>query len=181
MSIHVAITRRVRPEYEAEFQQALREFFQASFNHKSVLGANLLIPPPGSLTREYGILRTFTSETERDDFYASALFQAWEEKVKPMTEGNPVYRQLNGLEAWFRSNHHPPPRWKMALATLIGVYPTSLLLSFLQGANIFTNTFLFRSFLFSVGMVLLLTWVVMPGVTRLLQRWLNPSPSNPNL
>ena len=175
MPIHIAITRRVRPECEAEFQQALREFFQASFNHKSVLGANLLIPPPGSTIREYGILRTFTNESERDDFYASPMFQAWEEKVKPMTEGEPIYRQLTGLEAWFRADHHSPPRWKMAIATLIGVYPTSLFISFLQGDKIYTWFFATRSLLFSVGMVLLLTWIVMPLITRLLHRWLNSS------
>ena len=175
MPIHIAITRRVRPECEAEFQQALREFFQASFNHRSVLGANLLVPPPGSNTREYGILRTFTSEVERDDFYASPLFQAWEEKARTMTEGEPIYRQLNGLEAWFRSNHSPPPRWKMALATLVGVYPTSLFLSYLQGINIMTWSFALRSFLFSLGMVVLLTWIVMPLVTRLLRHWLTPA------
>ncbi|MEZ5405401.1 MAG: antibiotic biosynthesis monooxygenase [Verrucomicrobiia bacterium] len=172
MPIHIAITRRVKPEYEAEFQQALREFFQASFNHKSVLGANLLIPPPGSSTREYGILRTFTSEAERDDFYASSLFQEWETRVKPMTEGEPTSRKLCGLEAWFRANQKPPPRWKMAIVTLIGVYPTSLAISFLQGANIFTSSFLSHSLIFSLGMVLSLTWIVMPLITRLFRPWL---------
>ena len=39
MPIHVAITRRVRIGCETEFQQALREFFQASFAHGGVLGA----------------------------------------------------------------------------------------------------------------------------------------------
>ena len=48
MAIHVAITRRVRPGCEAEFQKALREFFQTSFGHTGVLGASMLTPPPGS-------------------------------------------------------------------------------------------------------------------------------------
>ena len=42
MPIHIAITRRVRPGCEAEFQAALREFFQASFAHGGVLGASML-------------------------------------------------------------------------------------------------------------------------------------------
>ena len=36
MPIHVAITRRVRPGCEAEFQKALREFLQTSFAHGGV-------------------------------------------------------------------------------------------------------------------------------------------------
>ena len=42
MPIHVAITRRVKLGCEAEFQRALREFLQASFNHDGVLGEVLL-------------------------------------------------------------------------------------------------------------------------------------------
>ena len=60
MPLHIAITRRVRPGCEADFQQLLREFFQTSFAHQSVLGATMLVPPPGSDSHEFGILRTLT-------------------------------------------------------------------------------------------------------------------------
>jgi uncharacterized protein len=174
MSIHVAITRRVRSGCEAEFQQALREFFQASFAHGGVWGANMLTPPPGSDSREFGILRTFADEKERDAFYASPLFKAWDERAKALTEGKAVYRQMHGLEAWFRSPHHPPPRWKMAACTLIGVYPTSLLLSVTVGAAVDSWPLLARSLVIAACMVALLTWAVMPLVTRLLNGWLHP-------
>ncbi len=179
MPIHVAITRRVRPGCEAEFQQALREFFQSSFAHAGVLGATMLMPPPGSDSREFGILRTFANEKEREDFYASSIFKAWEEKCRPLTEtGSWTYRQLHGLEAWFRSPHNPPARWKMAVATLLGVYPASLLLSLTVGEAVHTWPLLVRSLIFAVGMVALLTWVVMPLVTRLMHGWLHPHPDN---
>src|SRR5213592_1062473 len=77
MPIHIAITRRVRPGCEAEFQAALREFFQSSFGQGGVLGAHMLTPLPGSDSRDYGILRTFASEMERDTFYESPTFKAW--------------------------------------------------------------------------------------------------------
>lgn len=175
MPIHIAITRRVRPGCEAEFQQALREFLQTSFAHGGVQGASMLTPPPGSDSREFGILRTFASESERDAFYDSPMFKAWEERAKTLTEGEAVYRQLHGLEAWFRSPHRPPPRWKMAVATLLGVYPTSLLLAVTVGEAVHTWPLLARSLVVAGSMVALLTWVVMPSVTRLLRGWLNPS------
>jgi antibiotic biosynthesis monooxygenase (ABM) superfamily enzyme len=116
MPIHVAITRRVRPGCEAEFQQALKEFFQASFDQDGVLGASMLAPPPGSESRQYGILRTFAEEKERDAFYQSAMFKAWEERARTLTEGEPVYRELHGLEAWFRSPNPPPDgKWRLPL------------------------------------------------------------------
>lgn len=173
MPIHVAITRRVRAGCEAEFQQALREFFQTSFGHDSVLGASMIVPAPGAETREYGILRTFGSEAERDAFYASAMFKAWEEKAKAMTEGEPVYRQLHGLEAWFRSPT-PPPRWKMAVATFLGVFPVAMILNLVLGPTIKSWPFVLRNASFNACVVGLLTWVVMPVVTRLLHDWLHP-------
>lgn len=174
MPIHVAITRRVRPGCEAEFQAALREFFQASFTHGGVWGASMLTPAPGSDTREYGILRTFANPWERDDFYGSSMFKAWEERARALTEGEPVYRQLTGLEAWFRAPHSPPPRWKMAIAAFLGVFPTAAILHLTLGRAIQPWPFLLASLVFNATMVALLTWIVMPVVTRALGGWLHP-------
>jgi antibiotic biosynthesis monooxygenase (ABM) superfamily enzyme len=175
MPIHVAITRRVRPGREAEFQQALRDFFQSSFAHGGVLGATMLVPPPGSNSREFGILRTFADEKERDDFYASAVFKAWEKTCEPLTEsGSWTFRPLHGLEAWFRSPHHPPPKWKMAIATFIGVYPLVMFLNLTLGPAIAEWPFLLRHAVFNALVVALLAWIVMPVVARLLQGWLQP-------
>ncbi|MCX6951244.1 MAG: antibiotic biosynthesis monooxygenase [Verrucomicrobia bacterium] len=173
MSIHVAITRRVRPGCEAEFQEALRQFFQTSFSHSAVLGASLLVPPPGSTTREYGILRTFGSEAERDAFYASELFKAWEERAGRLTEGEPVYRQLHGLEAWFRAPGPPPPRWKMALLSFAGVYPLTSLLPRLFGRWLAPWPPLLINVVVTGLIVFALTWVLMPVLTRVFRGWLH--------
>src|SRR5436189_5352572 len=172
--IHVAITRRVRPGREAEFQQALREFFQTSFRHDGVLGASVLVPPPGSDSREFGILRTFADEKERNAFYASPMFKAWEERARTLTEGEPVYRQLHGLEAWFRSPGVPPPRGKMATITLLGVYPVSLLIGFILSPQLRKLPLALNLFIVSALIVVCLTWIVMPLLTRLFRRWLFP-------
>jgi antibiotic biosynthesis monooxygenase (ABM) superfamily enzyme len=174
MPIHVAITRCVRSGCEAEFQNALREFLQTSFDHAGVLGASMLTPAPGSDDREYGILRSFANEGERAAFYASPMFAAWEERARTLTEGEPIYRQLHGLEAWFRSPRQPPPRWKMAVATFMGVFPVAMALSFTLGPLIQSWPYVLRNAVFNAAVVVALTWAVMPLVTRLLQSWLRP-------
>jgi uncharacterized protein len=176
MPIHVAITRQVRSGCEAEFQRALLEFFQTSFANGGVWGANMLTPPPGSGSREYGILRTFANELERDRFYQSATFKKWEERAQSLTEGEAAYRQLTGLEAWFRSPHDLPPRWKLAAATLLGVYPISLLINLVLSPTLKQLPLVLNVFVFSVIIVSLLTWVVMPIITGVLKGWLNPQP-----
>jgi antibiotic biosynthesis monooxygenase (ABM) superfamily enzyme len=174
MSIHVAITRRVLPGREAEFQQGLREFIEASFAHGGVLGANMLVPLPDSDGREYGILRSFRDERERDDFYRSPLFKAWNERARALTEGDPVSRPLNGLEAWFRAPGTPPPRWKMALLTWIGVWPLSITMQTVLSPLRARIPFVIFAGAVAAGMVLLLTWVVMPVLVKVARGWLHP-------
>ena len=175
MPIHIAITRRVRPGCEAQFQQALREFLQTSFGHGGVQGASMLTPLPGSDALEFGILRTFANEAERDAFYESPMFKAWDERARTLTEGEPVHRQLHGLEAWFRSPHNPPPRWKMAVATFLGVFPVAMVLNLTLGPVIRSWHFIISNAVFNACVVAFLTWVVMPLVTRILRNWLNRS------
>jgi uncharacterized protein len=171
--IHIAITRRIKPGCEAEFQKLLQEFFKTSFAHIGVHGASMLVPPPGSPSPEFGILRTFANAQERDAFYASPMFKAFDEKVRPLTEGDPVHRQLTGLEAWFRSPQNPPLRWKMAVATYLGVVPVIMGLSLTIGPVVRSWNFVLNNLVFNACVVALLTWVVMPLITRILHRWLH--------
>src|SRR5260221_319365 len=174
--IHVAITRRIKSGCEAEFQDALREFFKASFNQAGVHGAGMLVPAPGSTGSEFGILRTFANEHERDAFYRSELFQDWKQRVAPLTEGEAEYRQLHGLEAWFRAPGLPnPPRWKMALLTFLGVWPISMavpaalhpIIGLRVPPVIFAGAV-------AAGIVLVLTWGAMRLLVKLTRPWLQP-------
>jgi hypothetical protein len=174
--VHVAIVRRVRPGREAEFQQALHDFLQASFDYKGMLGASMIVPTPGSQSSEYGILRTFASERDCAAFYDSAMFKAWEEKSSPLAEDKWEYRQLHGLEAWFRSPDGPPPRWKMALLTWLAVWPISMaaqamLIPSLSGSA----PHVIVSGAVSATVVVTLTWVAMPLLVRVAQPWLQPA------
>ena len=140
----------------------------------------MLTPAPASEGNEYGILRTFADAAERDAFYASPLYARWLERVAPLTIGECARRELSGLEAWFRGTSTLPPRWKMATATLLGVYPTSLVLSLIVAEVARDWPFLLRNLAFAMSMVGLLTWLVMPRVTRALHGWLHAeSPAAP--
>jgi antibiotic biosynthesis monooxygenase (ABM) superfamily enzyme len=173
MPIHVAIVRRAKLGSESEFEQALRDFLHDSFADPAVMGATLLVPPPGSASREFGILRTFRDETERDAFYASPFFRRWEEWARQHTEGETERRELHGLEAWFRASVEQPPRWKMALVTFAGVYPLTSSIP-----PVFTWLFpTSHPLLVNAGatalIVVLLTWAIMPVLTQLCEGWIH--------
>lgn len=175
MSIHVAITRRIRPGKEAEYEEMLRHFVQASLGFPGSRGVQLLHPVPGSGSREYGILRSFASEADRAAFYDSPMFAQWVKDISHLVEGDYEQHDLHGLEAWFRQADAPrPPRWKMAVATLLGVYPTSLVLGTFVGPHLHSLPHPLSALIMASGIVICLTWLVMPLVTKILHPWLRP-------
>ena len=180
--VTVAVIRVVKPGCEEAFERALHDFVQDSLHLPGQLGVHILRPAPGSGSREYGILRRFENGEARDEFYRSPLFEEWKQKVAGLVEGEPRYERLSGLETWFtlpgRRAIVPPPRWKMALVTLLAVYPASLLLGVTVGRWIKGWPILASSLIIGASMVILLTWVLMPQLTRFLKSWLYPKTGN---
>ena len=71
-----------------------------------------------------------------------------------------------------RPTQHRPPRFKLALLTWAGAYPIITVILGLLGPELATLPLGLRTFVVSVLMVATLSWVVMPGLTRLLRPWL---------
>ena len=176
-TIHIAITRRVRKEHAPAFERMLAEFASQSLNVPGSRGVHLLFPPPGSATDEYGILRSFASVAHRDAFYASPLFKDWTSRIEKMVDGPPVYRELGGLEAWFREPHASlPPKWKMALLTWIAVWPVSMVVPAILVPLMGTALpQILVAGIVAGGIVLVLTWVAMPVLVKLARPWLHRS------
>lgn len=90
--------------------------------------------------------------------------------------------QVTGLEGWFAINRAPgegmsgPPSWKQALAVLFALYPTVMVLGYLN--PLYRNLALSFPVAMLIGNILsvvLLTWLVMPWVSRLFNFWLQPT------
>ena len=69
------------------------------------------------------------------------------------------------------------PRHKMALLTWAGAWTTITLILWLLGPLMDTWPLPLRTLVLSVLMVLALTWVVIPALTRMLAGWLAPAPA----
>jgi uncharacterized protein len=172
--IHIAITVRVRKPHVAEFERALTDYVRQSLAEPGSRGVQCLYPPPGSASTEYGLLRSFASAGERDAFYRSALFNDWLARIEPMVEGRSTRRELHGLEAWFRDGAGPmPPRWKMALLTWPAVWFASTLMRAIVAPALGPNVpQIVEAGCVTAGVVVTLTWVVMPLVVRAAHPWL---------
>jgi uncharacterized protein len=174
--IHIAITMRVRKPRVAEFERALTDYVRQSLAEPGARGVHCLYPPPGSASTEYGLMRSFANAADRDAFYNSLLFKDWLARIEPMVEGKSTRRQLSGLEAWFRDGGEPmPPRWKMALLTWPAVWLVSTLVRAILAPALEPNLpQLVEAGLITAGVVVTLTWVVMPVLVRAARPWLLP-------
>lgn len=173
--VHVAIMRVVRPGSERQFEALIGKFFDEAARQPGVCGAYLIRPIVGSHTREYGILRSFQSGEDGDRFYASDLYRRWNEAVAPLVEGGPQRRELHGLEAFFHGHGSPPPRWKMAVLTWIGVNPAVYIFSSAVPAAFGDIPPLAMLLIVNVFVVASLAWGFMPLLTRIFKAWLEPT------
>ncbi len=175
-AITVSITRTVKPGCEADFERALHDFVQRSLSLPGQHGVHVLRPAPGSASREYGIVRKFSNRDALMTFRSSEEYLEWNALAAELTEGAGRSEELSGLESWFTLPNaplRPLPRWKMALATFLGVYPTVVLLNMTLGPVIKAWPTLLGSALFNACVVAALTWLVMPVITRALHNWLH--------
>ena len=170
--------RTVKPGFEEKFEAELHDFISRSLQTEGQLGVSVIRPVQGSGSREYGILRRFRDSTSRECFYESPLFQQWEAKVASLTEGGPKRQELSGLETWFvlpgQRAGIPPPPWKMAVVTVVGVWPASMFVPWVLNPFISDLPSVLQALLLAVGIVILLTWAIMPVLVRILKAWLYP-------
>jgi antibiotic biosynthesis monooxygenase (ABM) superfamily enzyme len=170
--VYIAATRRVRPGMEEQFKAALQQFVRRSLEAPGTTGAYIISPGQDG-SNEYGILRSFESDKARQAFYISDLYLDWQEEVSPMVVGNPAIRPLSGLEAFFRTPHKMPPRWKMALVTWLGVFPAVLFWSTVLPRVLPTLPHVVVVALVTAFVVVTLAWGLMPLLTKLLAPWLH--------
>jgi antibiotic biosynthesis monooxygenase (ABM) superfamily enzyme len=85
---------------------------------------------------------------------------------------------VTGLESWFtlpgQPGLVPPPPYKMALVTWLTIFPLITAIVAVTGPMLKGLPLAVRLAITTAIAVPLMTWVVMPRVTRLLRRWLYP-------
>lgn len=169
-------TRRAKPGCAPAYEALLAGMFEDVKQHPGFVGAQIIPPPEAA--GEYQVVLQFESEAGIDSWNRSAERAQWHARLDMVAEGAPEYRHLSGLEAWFARaevpGHTPPPRWKMAIITWLGIFPTVALVSGLLGPRLVALPFLVRTALITMVIVLLMTWLVMPRLVRGFRRWLTP-------
>ena len=168
----VIITWRVRRGCEGEFEAWRREISAAALKFPGHMGIDVIFP--GATPGEYVVIFRFDTYEHLRPWQESDIRRALLKKAELFQELEPSYRLESGLEYWFVPSGAPasPASWKMALVTVLGVWPVSMLVPFLLNPFIGNMSLMLQALLVAVGIVILLTWVVMPVLVRILRPWL---------
>jgi antibiotic biosynthesis monooxygenase (ABM) superfamily enzyme len=180
-AVTVLITRRVTPGHEAAFERASNDMTAAARTFPGYLGGQLVRPEADSESTDatfYNVVFAFDTEAHLQAWQDSPVRSLALAAIAPHIEGQTV-RQVSGLGHWFAApigpKQNPPPRWKVAVVTWLGICPTVFLLFVLLGELLAPWPLLPRVMLLTTLVVIIMTWAVAPQLTKLLKPWLYPA------
>jgi uncharacterized protein len=179
--VTMLLVRNVRPGRLKDFEEWLKGINQVVRGFDGYLGMDTIRPRDHSHP-EYVIVARFDNYEHLRAWMGSRERAEWVKKSEDMTIGETLIQEAHGFEPWFTLPNQsaastPPARYKMALLTILAIYPSLLALSTLL-SYLLPN--LPRPLLILLNVILLvpaMTYFIMPRMTRLFRTWLYPKVS----
>lgn len=177
-SVTAVFSHRVKPGKEAEYRTWRKRVLAAQEACGGFIGQETFDPVPG-VSQDWVDIARFASAEDLDTWLQSSEREKLVHELKPLLDELSINRVGTGLDGWFRLSRknslvEAPPSWKQAVAVLFGLYPTVMLLTLYVNPLFGQTPFSLVMLIGNTLSVALLTWLVMPGVNRLLQPWLLP-------
>ncbi len=176
--VTVVISRRVKPGCEEAFELFLTGVTEACSQFPGYLGSSIFRPANAD-DPEYRVIFKFDRLSHLRQWERSPERQHWFSQAARLTESPPQIQVLTGLETWFtlpgKAELVPPPRYKMVVVTWLAVFPLITLLSTILQPYITDVPLVLRVMLITAIAVPVMTYGLMPQMTRLFAGWLYPA------
>lgn len=130
---------------------------------------------PGATERgeDTVVLLTFDSRADLNRWLDSAPRRRILQAMEALAEGLRTVSVVGGFAGWFHPvGPSPTKRWKQATVVCIGLVPLACAVTLVRGAVPPSLPPVWGSVLSTVVNVGIVTWGVMPWLTRLLGQWL---------
>jgi antibiotic biosynthesis monooxygenase (ABM) superfamily enzyme len=173
-SVTVVISRRILPGHERDYDEWVRKLVAAATQAPGNTGATMLIPEPGKPGLHHVVLR-FADQESVHTWEDSYIRQKLSHEADAFSVRS--RQEATGLETWFSIPEcpelAPPPRWKMFLITSVAAYILTLIIVPLEQRFIESWPFPVLNILTCALLVGILTYAVMPWLSRyIFRRWL---------
>ena len=167
-------TFRARPGEDAALAQWAQRIVGAARRYEGNLAATVVGP---DLTGEYRVVHHFRDQETLESWLTCTERAELLREAEPFLEAPPAVART-GLETWFRLPSdgrviRPPPRWKMWLTSVLAIYPLLFAFQAWVSPEIEGWPLAVRAAVLPLVLLGLMTYLVMPNVTRLLRPWLN--------
>jgi hypothetical protein len=177
--VTVVVTRRVRSGREAEYEDWLKRLLAEAESLKGYLGATVQRPAADAKVREFTSVFRFDSVESLKAFEGSELRRRYLAEVVDYVEADATWQRLTGLEFWFtppKGTMVPQPsRWRMAVVMIAVVYGLVVSIGQLVALVMGQAPQSLRLLVTISIEVFLMTYVLMPRLTRWLARWIYPT------
>ncbi len=180
--VTVVITRKVKPGCKKAFEKFISGITASAMTFDGHLGTNVFRPSnPRDST--YRIIFKFDRASNLKTWEESECRKQWLARAESLRLEPARIRVITGLETWFTlpspQSITPPPRYKMAIITLFTLFPLIQLANVTLAPllELLPLPLLLRGFIVTGILVLIMTYLAMPRMTKLFSFWLYPPKS----
>jgi len=173
--VTIIVKRRAKPDRIEDFEEVMSGTTKDAMSFKGHLGANIIRPTKAG--DYYRIVFKFDSMRNYLAWEGSEVRQQWLKRYAEVEQGEQELEILSGLETWFTIPGEealvPPPKYKMLIIVWISIFSLSLLIYLYLTPFIRELHFIIQIAITSLTLVTLMTYIVMPIMSKLFHRWLH--------
>jgi uncharacterized protein len=180
--VAMVFTHRVARDKVEAYLAWRRKVIEAQTHYPGYL-ATEFFKPHGKFQNEWVDIVRYANVDDLNRWMESKERQELLKELDPIVESMHEHR-VTGLEGWFALNRGPeamvavPPPWKQTITVVFALYPTVMVLSLLTGPLLNQLAFPVQMLIGNILSCTLLSYLVMPYATRLLNFWLSPPASS---
>ena len=183
LPVTVIVKRIVKKNKIKEFEEWLSGITREVSRQNGSMGIDIIRPTDKESKPEYVIIFRFDNYGNLTKWENSSIRNEWLKKGRELVQSDPDVQKLTGLEFWFtpypKRNSHSmhldsPRRYKMVIVTIPVI--ALLLLTLVPQIHFIGESLLIPysiRFVIAIAiMVLLMTYIIMPLLTKVLRPWL---------
>lgn len=173
----VVVSRRVKEGQQEAFETLSSQMTERASRFPGYLGT-AMFRPASPADPEYRIVFKFRDRIALDKWENSTERQEILEQIERLLVQPSEREVTSGIVTWFtlpgQNPVTPPPKWKMTAVSWLALYPAVTLVFVLFGDVLGQLPLLLRTLLVTLVVMLLMTYVLMPRMTRWFAFWLFP-------